>query len=100
MKLVIFLLAAYGLSVALALLHIGKPYRWLGEKIKLGVLVNCPSCTAFWIGLLLSILWASPASDIAEGRWSWMPHVVDGLAASGVTWIAHVALTKMGQHEL
>jgi len=100
MKLAVFLLAAYGLSLALTLLHVGKPYRWLGEKIGLKILVNCPSCTAFWIGILISIFWASPAAAVAKGSWTPIPHALDGLAASGVTWIIHVALTKMGQHEL
>lgn len=102
MTILLFLLACYGLALALTQLHVGIPYRWAGEKIGLKILVHCPACTAFWIGLALSYLWCSPALSIS-GATDWhrhAAHAVDGLAACGFSWIVHVVLVKLGQNNL
>jgi hypothetical protein len=111
MTILLFLLASYGVALSLTLLHIGAPYRWLGEKLwgrkgdelrGLGILVHCPACTAFWVGLAISYLWCSPALEISRAM-DWhrhAAHAIDGLAACGFSWIVHVILVKLGQNDL
>lgn len=101
---VFYLLAVYGASIALTVLHAGAPYRWIGEKIggPAKILVNCPACTAFWVGLVLSIMWTSPtgADMLLPNERRVLGHVVEALAAAGVTWIIHVTMVRLGQNEL
>lgn len=94
MKLILFLMAGFGLTYAISKLGFGSPLRWLAERIPPFInldkhvlylrmplpcvpptkdaiksfwiiLVECVACLGFWIGLGLSWFFISPASDIA-----------------------------------
>lgn len=117
MNLFIYFAAAYGFSVTLTLLHWGAGYRGLGmildrllfpskwkEEIpadqrggSLKTLVHCPACTGFWVALGMTA-WLMP--DLPwlsfrnfETRW------MHSVAASGIIWIVHVVLTRLGQYD-
>ncbi len=97
----LFLLAVYGISNAIAVLKIGRFFfgtrekrKFLGRIPKVGDLFYCPPCLAFWIGAALSWWWISPASTLMAR--SWKTPILDGLAASAMVYIIHVAMEKMG----
>ena len=96
MKDTVYFLAVYGLSLALTVLSIGTYYRELGEKIggEIKTLVYCPACTGFWIALIFAFLWHSPAGP------SILDRLASALAGSGLTWIIHVTMVKLGQNDL
>jgi len=96
MKALVFFLAAYGAALALTVLDFGIPYRWLGEKIgePAKTFVYCPACTGFWLALAGAFFWYSPAG---EGP---LDAIASALAASGLIWIVHVVLSKLGQNDL
>lgn len=108
LSLILFLLAVYGLSNAIAVLKIGRYFlgvghctekeckapghphdkrRFLGRIPYLGDLFYCPPCLGFWIGIAFSVLIFSPASEFT--RVQWKSAVTDGLAASGMIWLLH-----------
>jgi hypothetical protein len=117
----LFMLSVYGLSNAVAVLKIGQfffgqghcedvgcksarhPYdkrKFLGRIPKLGDLFYCPPCLAFWIGMAFSAWVLSPAwllmSALAPDRAVfWKAVVMDGLAASAVTWLLHALAMRL-----
>jgi len=67
---------------------LGHPHetrKFLGRIPWLGDLFYCVPCLSFWIGMAASVWLFSPAALISLVWWKAM--LVDGLAASGVTWI-------------
>lgn len=117
MKLFLFFAAVYGAAASLAVLGFGAWFRSAGVWLDRGLFktrwvvaipeeqrggpirtfVHCPACLSFWIGLAMTF-WLLPfagwsAGDAAE-------RVVHALAATGVTWVVHVVLTKLGQYGL
>jgi hypothetical protein len=114
-KAALFILAVYGLSNAIAVLKIGQYFfgigycrerdcpsgkhpkdkrRFLGRIPYLGDLFYCPPCLAFWIGMAGSVYIFSPAAEFV-GVW-WKAMIVDGLAACGAVYLAHVGAELMG----
>ena len=60
MSLIIFILVAYGLTNAIVYESV---FAWLRNFIEkwfpysmLNDLINCPTCTGFWVGILLALL--------------------------------------------
>ena len=110
MRSAIFFAGAYGLALALTMLKVGAPYRWLGWKLSgskpdtepttgwFEVLVNCIACTSFWVALAMSIALFSPIGATEFAGWRrWVGHAVDGMASCGVSWFAFVVLNRLGQ---
>lgn len=112
-SMVMFFLAVYGLANAISILKVGRPIRWLAERVppwylveKDGVtvrrsfatdLMSCPPCVSFWIGLAASFFIWSPAS-----LWAKMPEAafVDGLACTAITWILHVITDRVSSERI
>jgi len=119
-RLIVFLLAAYGLTNAIALLKIGTPirclarwlpprYLWKDESGKEDDeirslwldLVECHACCGFWIGAILSWILISPAIDwIDAGTWPLMEvkmraAFVDGLISSAGCFIINKLMREL-----
>lgn len=94
-SLVLFWVAVYGLANAIAILKAGVPIRAITGKIPvLSHLFKCPTCLSFWIGMGCSFWFFSPASQVCPTVWK---HVlVDGVAAAGFSYMAHVTMEKLG----
>lgn len=89
MLFVIFTLSVYGLATAITILHVGKPIRFVADKIPgVCVLFRCPACASFWIGLLMSHFVLSPSRGML-GLGGWKSLVVDGLTACAVSYLLH-----------
>lgn len=100
----VFFAAVYGAAASLTILHIGAPYRalltWIDrvlfrieEKGPLKMLAHCPACTGFWLALGATF-WHSPL-----GPW-WLDRVMVALASTGIIWIVHVILARLGMYDL
>jgi len=106
-RLLVFILAVYGLAAAITTLRIGEVLRdWLASKLwpkrladEAGYFLHCPACVGFWIGMAFSYwLYGGPVSLITGGL---LPEVIlDGLVACAGCWIIHVSLCKMGMRDL
>lgn len=115
MKDFLFYAAVYGAAASIALLHVGYPIRHLaaildqklfpsladsparGGPIK--VLVHCPACLSFWIALIMSTLVYSPSG--AHFGIPTIPRLlVDSISATGIIFIVHVVMTRLGQYDL
>ena len=60
-----FLIWALAVSGATLILTHGSIFAWLREGLPEGkarTLVHCPMCTGFWMGVVASLSWISPAS--------------------------------------
>jgi hypothetical protein len=60
-----FLIWTLAVSGATLILTHGSIFAWLREALpegKLRTLVHCPMCTGFWMGVVASLSWISPAS--------------------------------------
>lgn len=91
----VFLMAVYGLSNAVAVLKFGAWIRTLTAGIPfLGSMIRCPTCLAFWVGMLISWKVMSPSLPFCAVKW--MAVVMDGLAASAFAYIVHVSMEKTG----
>jgi len=91
--LVVFIAAVYGLANAIAVLKAGALIRKAVAKVPvLSDFVKCPPCLSFWIGMAVSAWVLSPASQVCAP--GWRPIVIDGLAASGIVWLLHVAAER------
>ncbi len=113
-----YLLTTFGLTNALAFLHVGRPFRHAASGLTdaefrtmadkgylegfrqcvIARMVRCHACMGFWMGCLLSpAYWAGPGTS---------PMVIiqhvshDGLAASAFCFIVWVALWRLGAEKL
>lgn len=68
--------------------HPRETRKFLGRVPYLGDLFYCVPCLAFWIGMAASAWFISPASEVCPVRWKAI--LIDGLAASGVSWVIFV----------
>jgi len=95
LALTVFMFAVYGLANAVAVHKVGLPLRTAVSRIPyVSTLVKCPACVSFWIGMAVSAWVLSPAAQVCGP--GWRPVVLDGLAASGVIWLLHVAAERTG----
>lgn len=95
LTLVIFWMAVYGLANAIAILKVGDPIRSITNRIPvISHLFHCPTCLSFWIGMAFSAWILSPSSQVCPS--SWKTIVLDGLAASGFAYVAHVTMERVG----
>jgi len=85
-KLLIWLLAAYGMTQILVYGTIfDKPRNWIKNNSKFfGSLISCMMCTSTWVGFFFSIVVWSPM-----GQFMGIPYLnifFDGMLASGGVW--------------
>lgn len=115
--LVIFVIAIFGLATAIAVLKFGQFFfgfghcpikdckaeghprelrRFLGRIPYVGDLFYCPPCLAFWIGMAISLGIVSPSRFIIHS--AWQAAIIDGLLASGATWLLHLIAERLGHN--
>ena len=99
-KLLVFVLAVYGLANAIAVLKFGRYFlgthsdrKFLGKLPFLGDLLYCPPCLAFWLGMAGSAFLISPSAEWV-GIW-WKAMIVDGLVASACAYFGHLIAEKL-----
>jgi hypothetical protein len=100
-SLIVFLLAAYGLTNAITGGQIFEPLRESLARIPrvgdwLFGFIECPMCVGFWVGL--GIYTAGLRPNI--GATWWVSGGCLALAASGWCWIVRVALARLGEDRL
>jgi hypothetical protein len=92
----VFVLSVYGLANGATVLKARLLTRAVLGRIPIvgkGV-SRCPACFAFWAGGALSLaLTVSPASQVCPNRWA--AAILDGLVASGTTWLLHVTQERL-----
>ena len=86
MEILIWILAAYGMSQILVYGSIfDKPRDWITEHSTFfGDLLGCMMCTSTWIGFFFSVTFYSPTETMTM-----IPYTnifVDGMLASGSVW--------------
>lgn len=98
----LFLLAVFGLANAVATLKIGELIRGTPEHPKrfgripfFGKAFFCPTCLAFWIGMIFSHFFLSPSSHVMGDGWRAV--IIDGLAASGAVYLIHLIAERLYQ---
>lgn len=97
----LFFLAVYGAANAIAVLKFGQYFigtwdrrKFLGKIPIVGDLLYCPPCLSFWIGGVFSLWMFSPSSPFIGRAES--AAFVDGLAASAVSYLIHLAAERLG----
>jgi len=86
MELIIWILAAYGMTQILVFGSIfDKPRNWITKHSTfLGDLFSCMMCTSTWVGFLFSLVFYSPTLTMIT-----IPYTnifFDGMLASGAVW--------------
>jgi|TARA_B100000700_G_C15045030_1_gene857441 hypothetical protein len=86
MELLIWILAAYGMSQIIVFGSIfDKPRAWITKKSKFfGDLLSCMMCTSTWVGFFFSLAFFSPTELLIQ-----IPYTnifFDGMLASGSVW--------------
>jgi len=86
MELIIWILAAYGMSQILVFGSIfDTPRNWITKYSKfLGDLLGCMMCTSTWVGFFYSLTFYSPTASMII-----VPYTnvfFDGMLASGGVW--------------
>jgi hypothetical protein len=119
LKLILWVLIAYGITQTLVEGMIFKPVRdfftalrsdgpgiWLRKPTFIGRLLRCFMCTGAWVGFLLGLLLWSPVSEVfypqSDAMILVMPHWIttclsvffDGMLASCVVWFIHIFESK------
>jgi len=98
MRLVLFLLASYGLTNVVTLGRVTRPFReWLARTSpRAGYWVRCPMCFGFAVGAAWSLAGLAPGTGLAPA--------LDALAgasiASGWCWTMRVVLHRLGEDTL
>lgn len=93
-SLILFLLACYGVSNAVAVLKTRLIFQAIFGKVPvLRDLIKCPPCIAFWTGLVCSHWVLSPASNFCSKWWGSM--LVDGFAACAAVWLLHLKAERL-----
>jgi len=86
MELIIWILAAYGMTQILVYGSIfDKPRDWIKTNSTFfGDLISCVMCTSTWVGFFFSLTFFSPTIDFVFIPYSNI--FFDGLLASGSVW--------------
>ena len=110
-RLVIFCALCWGITNVVSGSKLTKPIRdWALCPESIRTMLNCYMCTAFWVGMAISVLFnaqlgvcssltlflpdAPQAYSIALGA------LFDGFIGSGIVWIMFVVLEKLGASNL
>jgi len=91
MEILIWILAAYGMSQILVFGAIfDKPRNWITKHSTfLGDLLGCMMCTSTWVGFLYSVVFYSPTGFYTSTALINIPYLnilLDGMVASGGVW--------------
>jgi hypothetical protein len=86
MELLIWILAAYGMSQILVYGSIfNTPREWISRQSKfLGELLECMMCTSTWVGFFFSLVFYSPTASLVI--YPYTNIFFDGILASGSVW--------------
>jgi hypothetical protein len=86
MELIIWILAAYGMTQILVYGSIfDTPREWIKKNSTFfGDLISCVMCTSTWVGFFFSLVFFSPTIDLVSITYSNI--FFDGLLASGSVW--------------
>jgi hypothetical protein len=86
MELIIWILAAYGMTQILVYGSIfDTPRNWIKTNSTFfGDLISCVMCTSTWVGFFFSLVFFSPTIDLVSITYSNI--FFDGLLASGSVW--------------
>ena len=86
MELIIWILAAYGMTQILVYGSIfDTPRDWIKTNSTFfGDLISCVMCTSTWVGFFFSLTFFSPTIDLVSIPYSNI--FFDGLLASGSVW--------------
>ena len=86
MELIIWILAAYGMTQILVYGSIfDTPREWIKTNSTFfGDLISCVMCTSTWVGFFFSLTFFSPTIDLVSITYSNI--FFDGLLASGSVW--------------
>lgn len=86
MELIIWILAAYGMTQILMYGSIfDKPREWIKRSSTFfGDLISCVMCTSTWVGFFLSLTFFSPTLELVSIPYS--NFFFDGILASGSVW--------------
>lgn len=98
MELIVFLLAAYGISNIMVHSSIFEWWRILMVKISpnfLGDLFQCMMCLPFWVGIALSVIFGSVVGTEFDMSSVWLATFIDGCLASGGVWLIHTLQEKL-----
>ena len=92
MELLIWLLAAYGMSQILVYGSIfDTPREWITKKSKFFEdLLGCMMCTSTWVGFFLSVAFFSPTSSLSLIPYTYV--FFDGMLASGAVWAVNTII--------
>jgi hypothetical protein len=110
-KLLVFCALCWGITNVVSGSKLTKPIRdWALCPRPIKALLNCYMCTAFWVGLLISLFFyvqlgicssmtlflpeAPRAYSVALGA------VFDGFIGSGAVWVMFVVMEKLGASNL
>jgi len=96
--LVLFVLVVVGCVqvVTVGMIFAGLRAWTLAHVPPLGRMLRCPLCFGFWAGLAWCALGLFPALALPRVvRW-----VAAAFAGSGVSWVSHVVLCRLGAREL
>jgi hypothetical protein len=114
MELLLFILAGFGVTTIITKGDIFEPLRnWLdnGEESIydnfFGILITCPLCVGFWVGVIQSLIFDSPvlsnlATDIDTTttiNWFWwafkstVATIFDGGLVAGMAWTLNQVVT-------
>lgn len=81
-----FALVAFGITWIITQSKIFEKFRdRFDETQGFGMLINCPVCTGFWIGMILDLLWYSPMTNV----------FLSGCYASAVILLLYVIVLKL-----
>ena len=106
LDLIIWILAVFGASNGIAFSALLMPFRnWIVYKkgwiildngniqgvlrtnkiaTFFSKLIHCPMCLGFWLGIIFSIIWKSPAGG---------NYLIDGFVGSASSWIIYLSVS-------
>jgi len=98
MDIIIFLLAAYGISNIMVYSSIFQWWRTFWDRVSpkfFGDLFQCMMCLPFWVGVILSIISVSLSSRYLNIDSIFLSTFIDGCLTSGSIWLIHTIQEKL-----
>lgn len=105
MSLLLFLLAGFGVTTIITKGDIFEPLRSSLDNNKeglyenfFGILITCPMCVGFWVGIFQSIMFGSIMSSAFSVNYLYQEvfaTIFDGAMLGGVAWSIHQILNVL-----
>ncbi len=92
-----WLLISYGMTHIITGTKIFEWLRVLLDKISpnfFGFLIQCPACTGFWIGVVLSFLYM----PMAYGINVFATYLINGCLSSGINWLLFMFMDFLNEY--